>query len=171
VIVKDSIVSDKVELIKRFGHNVDDHIMPGTNAKASEFQAAMGLCNLRYIDNIIEKRKIIFELYNDLLSAYYKTPTIKIGPSDSHNYSYYPVLLKDSYQLDKILTRLNSYNIFPRKYFYPSLNKLPYLSRTNSCPISEDISSRILCLPLYDSLSVDDTRRICKIMIDGIKDV
>ena len=70
-----------------------------------------------------------------------------------YNYAYYPVVFKDEAELLKIFAALNEHNIFPRRYFYPSLNTLPYLIDASSCPVSEDISSRIACLPLYPDLS------------------
>lgn len=169
LVAKDKDVSKKIELIKRFGHNMDNHVMPGINAKASEFQAAMGLCNLKYVDSLIVKRKAIFELYNELLSDFFKTPIIIQQPGYEHNYAYYPILFKNEEQLVKCFKILAENEIYPRRYFYPSLNKIPYLDSKQSCPVSEDIASRIACLPLYDSLSEDIVRNICKILV-GLKD-
>ena len=165
IILADKDLNQKVDLIKRFGHNVDDHIMLGINAKASEFQAAMGLCNIKYIEDIISRRKIISNKYTELLSDDYIKPVRDIDSSDIVlNYSYYPIIFKTEAELIKKLDELNKNNIFPRRYFYPSLNTLSYISDTNSCPVSEDISRRVICLPLYDSLSLDDVVRICKIL-------
>lgn len=164
VVAKDKQVSDKLELTKRFGHDVDKHIMLGINAKASEFQAAMGLCNLGYIDMLIQKRKKIFELYNAQLNGYFKTPLVNVNKGIEHNYAYYPLVFHDALQSTELIAKLNENGVFPRRYFYPSLNKLPYVTNTKSCPVSEDISSRIVCLPLYDSLSEEDVLRICKIL-------
>lgn len=161
LVVSDPVVSEKVELMKRFGHNGDDHFMLGVNAKASEFQAAMGLCNLKYLNQHISKRKEIKEFYNaNLPQEMLLEPTEDLKP----NYAYMPVLFKSESQLKKIVDALNSENIYPRRYFYPSLNQLPYLETKQSCPISEDIASRILCLPLHAFLAQEDLRRICKII-------
>jgi dTDP-4-amino-4,6-dideoxygalactose transaminase len=150
LVVKDGLVHHKVEHSKRFGHNGDDHIMLGINAKASEFQVAMGLCNLKYIDSIIEQRKVVVDLYNKLLGNKFHTLKSKVG--HQHNYAYYPLLMKSAAQLEKALAALAKIQIFPRRYFHPSLNTLPYLSTTQACPVSEDIASRIVCLPLYPGL-------------------
>lgn len=164
VIAKDTAVSEKLELLKRFGHNGDNHIMLGINAKASEFQAAMGLCNLKYVDANIEKRKVLYESYSQHLSA--KFMTTKIKENVKHNYAYYPLVIKDEETLLKAVEKLNANNIFPRRYFYPSLNDLPYLvGLPEECPISEKIARTILCLPLYPDLGLDNVKRISTILL------
>lgn len=163
LIVKDKGISDKVELIKRFGHEDDDHFMLGINGKANEFQAAMGLCNLKYIDEIMSKRREVIELYDKLLGNRFERPRPK--NLSSYNYAYYPILTKNEKELLSIFSKLNMQNVFPRRYFYPSLNTLPYLSNKQSCPISEDVSSRILCLPLSSYLTPQEVKRICRTII------
>jgi dTDP-4-amino-4,6-dideoxygalactose transaminase len=162
LVVKDKAVHDKVELTKRFGHHGDKHYMLGINAKNSEFHAAMGLCNLRHIDDIITKRKTISQLYDTLLGDKFQKPAKSV--STTYNYAYYPVLFRDEAQLLAAFDALKKEDIFPRRYFYPSLNKLPYIRGATACPISEDIASRIACLPLYSSLRISDVRRISKIL-------
>jgi dTDP-4-amino-4,6-dideoxygalactose transaminase len=162
VIVRDQTVSDKVELIKHFGHLGDEHHMLGINAKASEFQAAMGLCNLKYVDEIIQKRKTAFSLYNQLLVNKFQKPVV--GKDTEYNYAYYPILLDNEDNLLRKIEKLNRENIFPRRYFYPSLNKLPYMKTAQSCPVSEDIASRIICLPMHTDLRKEDINKICRIL-------
>ena len=164
VIAKDPAVSEKVELVKKFGHRGDDHVMLGINAKASELQAAMGLCNLKYIDDIIRKRKAIFELYNSRLAGILKTPIIKDGTK--HNYAYYPVTFKTEEELLNTVQVLKTENVFPRRYFYPSLNLLPYVDMGPVCPVSEAVAKTILCLPLYSDLDLADAERITKIIVN-----
>ena len=160
-IVQDKAVSDKLELQKRFGHDKDDHICLGINAKQSEFHAAMGLANFPYIEKIISERKRVSDLYDSELTGLIKRPQKQTDVE--YNYAYYPVLFKDETQLLKVFKALNKKNIFPRRYFYPSLNTLPYLEK-QSCPVSEDISLRIACLPLYPDLSNDEVLGITKII-------
>lgn len=155
-------ISEKIELIKRFGHVGDTHYRLGINAKASEFQAAMGLCNIEFVDKIIQDRKEIVELYNKLLKD--SIHKIKLWKNIKHNYAYYPVVLKSEAQTLKTIEVLNNYKIYPRRYFYPSLNTLTYLNGHFCCPISEDISTRVLCLPLYFGLSQPVVKKICKII-------
>jgi dTDP-4-amino-4,6-dideoxygalactose transaminase len=164
LIVKDKSISEKIYLMKKFGHEGDEHFMLGINAKASEFQAAMGICNLKYLEQIISDRKKVFDLYNQQLVGTYKTLHIK--EDVKYNYSYYPVVLKSEMQLHKILKKLSHNNIFPRRYFYPSLNTLPYLSEFQSCSISEDIAKRILCLPLYGDLDKRVINKVCEVLLN-----
>lgn len=161
-VVKDKTVSDKLELIKRFGHNQDNHIMLGINAKNSEFHSAMGLANLKYVDFILNERKKITELYDNLLQDVVKRPKQQNGLE--YNYAYYPVVFKSENELLEVFAELGKYNIFPRRYFYPSLNTLPYLKIQQSCPISEDISLKIACLPLYVGLDLSKVEEICEIV-------
>ncbi len=161
IIAKNPKVSAKIELTKRFGHNGDEHHMLGINAKANEFQAAMGLCNLRYVDKLIAERKKLYEYYNELLGDAFHRPTLA---SSLHNYAYYPLLFKDEPTLLSVIKGLNAENIFPRRYFYPALNKLPYIKTRQRCPVAEDIASRIICLPLYPGLEEATVSRICNIV-------
>lgn len=162
LIAKDKNISDKIELIKRFGHFGDNHVMLGINAKASEFQAAMGLCNLGYIEKIINNRDQLVNLYDKYIGNEFQRP---IFPKNFKcNYAYYPVLFKDETQLLKVIESLKMINIYPRRYFYPSLNTLHYLNMKQDCPVSEGISSRILCLPLHSNLSKQIVKSICLIL-------
>ena len=164
-IVRDGSVSDKLELQKRFGHNKDDHFMLGINAKQSEFHAAMGLANLPYIDEIISVRRHVSELYDAELAGCVGRPKAQDGLE--YNYAYYPVVFADESQLLRVFDALKAYEIYPRRYFYPSLNRLPYVDST-PCPISEDIALRIACLPLYVGLTDGEVLQICKIIKENL---
>lgn len=166
LVAKDKAVNEKIDLLKRFGHDGDDHFMLGINGKASEFQAAMGLCNLKYVNAIISERKRICNLYDELLGANFRT--VSMPANTTRNYAYYPIILNNEKQLKKIMTALEREKIFPRRYFFPSLNLLPYLESAQACPVSEDISSRIICLPLYTGLSNKDIKRICTILKNAL---
>lgn len=162
VITKDKSINDKVELLLRFGHNQDNHSMLGINAKASEFQAAMGLCNLKYIDRIIDQRKGLTSIYDSLLKSRFQHPKIK---NDSeYNYAYYPIILRNEEELLSKMEELKKKNIFPRRYFYPSLNTLSYLNTSQHCPVSEDISKRVMCLPLFIGLDKNAIHKICEVI-------
>jgi dTDP-4-amino-4,6-dideoxygalactose transaminase len=146
-----------------FGHNgpLAFHGL-GINGKISELQAAMGLAVLPYMDHIVEERKKVVEYYDANLNfAHLKR--IKLREETQWNYSYYPVVFENEELLLKVQKHLNENSIFPRRYFYPSLNTIEYVSR-QSMPISESIASRILCLPLYVGLEETDLERICKII-------
>jgi dTDP-4-amino-4,6-dideoxygalactose transaminase len=166
LVAKDKKINERIELIKRFGHNQDDHILLGVNAKASEFQAAMGLCNIEHVKKIIKSREKLSNLYDKLLKNYIVRPAVT--KKFKYNFAYYPVIFKDEKQTLSIIKILNKENIYPRRYFYPSLNKLPYIKKVQKCPVSENISSRILCLPLYTNLNIKTVKRICKIIKNNI---
>ena len=160
-IVHDKDISDKIDLQKRFGHQGDTHKILGINAKQSEFHAAMGLANFPYITKIIADRKRVSDKYDELLTDCVERP--KKQPNLEYNYAYYPVIFKTETELQKVFDALNEQDIFPRRYFYPSLNRLPYV-KGQSCPISEDISLRIACLPLYVGLEDEIIFKIAEII-------
>lgn len=142
-----------------FGHNgpLAFHGL-GINGKMSELQAAMGLAVLPYIDTIINERKKVVDYYNDKLD-FSKMQGLKIRENTVWNYSYYPVIFENEEQLYLVQKALNENQIFPRRYFYPSLNTIEFTNGL-AMPISESIACRILCLPLYVNLSVTDVTRI-----------
>jgi dTDP-4-amino-4,6-dideoxygalactose transaminase len=146
-----------------FGHKgaIDFHGL-GINGKISELQAAMGLSVLPHMKKILENRKVIVDLYNSTLD-FSKLRKIKIRKNTDWNFSYYPVIFESENQLLEVQKELNDNQVFPRRYFYPSLNNLPYLEK-KSIPISDSIAARILCLPLYDSLIASDALKISNII-------
>lgn len=161
-IAKEQEVCKKINAIYKFGDVNGTYKYNGTNAKMTEFQAAMGLVNIKYIDDIIEERKKISELYDELLKGIIDRPKPKEGLE--YNYSYYPVVFESEKILLETIKRLNQNDIFPRRYFYPSLNTLSFLKNVQKCEVSEDVSKRILCLPLYMGLEKEDVVKICSII-------
>lgn len=164
VITNDVQVNEKVDLMKRFGHTGDEHYSLGINAKASELHAAMGIVNLNHINEIISIRQQKTMLYEQLLKSVAGITLQKIRKDTNYNYAYFPVVFESEVKMQKALEKLNSVNVFPRRYFYPSLNKIEYVNSDDSCPISESLASRILCLPLYVDLSDNDIKRICEVI-------
>ena len=100
--------------------------------------------------------------YKKHLDSNLNIPSIK--SNFEYNYGYFPVIFENEVQLKRVFQKLNEENIFPRRYFYPSLNKLSYLKSLYSCPISENISSKIACLPLYFDIEKDVVLKICQII-------
>ncbi|MCM1294003.1 MAG: DegT/DnrJ/EryC1/StrS family aminotransferase [Muribaculaceae bacterium] len=160
-IVQNKDVSDKLDLIKRFGHQFDNHMCLGINGKQSEIHAAMGLANFPYIEHCISERKRVSDIYDNELANLVIRPQHQ--PGLKYNYAYYPVVFESESQLLHVFDALKSQNIFARRYFWPSLNKIQYINGA-SCPVSEDISSRIACLPLYPDLSDTDVLKIVNII-------
>jgi dTDP-4-amino-4,6-dideoxygalactose transaminase len=139
-------------LMRSFGHISDEYFSVGINGKNSEFHAAMGIANMPYIETIIEKRRLVSESYDRLLADCNLKLLCYDKEKIKYNYSYYPVVFSSEKDLLNVRTLLAQDNINTRRYFYPSLNTLPFLKNTTSCPISEDIARRVLCLPLYPDL-------------------
>jgi dTDP-4-amino-4,6-dideoxygalactose transaminase len=150
-----------------FGHNgsLAFHGL-GINGKMSELQAAMGLTVLPYMERIIDERRKVVNYYNSNLDLS-KLQVLKIRENTDWNYSYYPVIFEREEQLLKVQEVLNVNEIFPRRYFYPSLNTIEY---TNGMPmpISESIASRVLCLPLYVGLSIVDMTKIITLINENV---
>ena len=150
-----------------FGHKtqLDFHGL-GINGKISELQAAMGLSVFPYMSSIINERKKVVEHYEKFLD-FSKLDKMKIRENTDWNYSYYPVLFKDEATLLSIETTLLGEDIIARRYFYPSLNNLPYCENVKM-PISDAIAERVLCLPLFVGLEIKDIERIVRIINSGI---
>lgn len=150
-------------LLHAFGHIGDKYYSVGINGKMSELQAAMGLSVLPYLDKIVSKRKEITEYYEHLLNGLSITkPNVRSGTT--YNYAYFPLIFENETKLLEVMNALKAQEINPRRYFYPSLNTLKYLEKSNSCPISENISKRVLCLPLYPDLELSDVEIITEII-------
>ncbi len=131
-----------------FGHlGPIDYYGVGINGKMSELQAAMGLAVLPFMETILAERKKVVEYYNQYLD-FSILQSLKLRENTNWNYAYYPVIFESEEKLLKTQKKLNDNHIFPRRYFYPSLNTIEY-TKGSSMPISESIASRILCLPLY----------------------
>ena len=135
-----------------FGHKgqLDFHGL-GINGKISELQAALGLALLPYMPEILAARKEVVDYYDQHLD-FTQLQKLKIRENTTWNFSYYPVIFQTEDELIEVQQHMNAKEIFPRRYFYPSLNTLPYVQRVNM-DISESTANRILCLPLYVGLS------------------
>ena len=161
-------VNHRIFYMHNFGHNGPEGFFGlGINGKLSELNAAMGLAVLPYIPELIAHRKIIYHQYCDQL-RHQDLSMINVRPDTEWNYCYFPVLLTSESQLLSVKKRLNEKNIFPRRYFYPSLNNLPYAKAADSCPIAEDISRRVLCLPMFAGLEPESVRKISDCILEAL---
>lgn len=158
--------------LKNFGIRGPEEVAyVGGNAKMSEFQAAMGICNLRYLDKEIAKRKVAVEHYRQRLSG---VPGIKLCPEQPgvvSNYAYFPVVFDGyKYTRDEVFALLQEHNVIARKYFYPLANEFEcYINTPNGggekTPVAKHCADRVLTLPLYADLSVEDVDRICDVVL------
>jgi dTDP-4-amino-4,6-dideoxygalactose transaminase len=164
VFTKDPELLRKMALLRNFGHTSPTTFDGmGINGKNSEFHAAMGLCNLSFIEEILINRKEKSLIYKELLKGL-NAITQQIQKNTIYNYAYYPVIMQSEEQLSKIVELLQYYQIFPRRYFYPSLSTLDYVQK-QSCPVAEGIAKRALCLPLYSTLSTEEIDMICRLIL------
>ena len=165
----DSELSQKLFRLKNFGIQENETYCIGGNGKMNEFEAAMGLCNLRHFPEEIAKRKRVYEQYLDLLADVtgLKLPTKQVGVTP--NYAYFPVVFLDTYgeTRDEAAERLQAKGYYPRRYFYPCTNAFSFLGQRyapESTPIAAAISRRVLTLPLYADLEAADVEEICRIL-------
>ncbi|NGP87361.1 DegT/DnrJ/EryC1/StrS family aminotransferase [Aliifodinibius halophilus] len=159
----DPELEHKISRLRNFGHDGPGEFDGvGINGKNSEYHAAMGLCNLKYIDEIMERRKNQWLRYISLLRNE-NTRGIKLNPKAHFNYAYFPLIFESEERLLHVKQSLEENEIYPRRYFYPSLNELDYVEY-KPAPHAESISKRILCLPLYHGLKAEEQDQIIGII-------
>ncbi len=167
-IAPNSEVFEKLKRIRFFGHNDNkDVVEDGFNGKLTEIHAALGLANIKYYDDVLKDRAEKYELYKEKLS---KNPrlTFQLNKFGTSNYSYFPVVFPDEETLLRVESKLNEQNIYPRRYFYPSLNTYTEVVDSYDAPVSEGLSKKILCLPLYYTLTTAQIDNIIEIVLKSL---
>ena len=163
----------EVDYLKNFGFkNEVEVVMPGTNAKMNEMQALMGMTMLKYVPQLIEKQRAITKLYRQQLQS---IPGIHLPPLPSdeidYNYAYSPIEIDEQefgISRDQLYEKLKEYNIFTRRYFYPLICDFAYYRNVpvaDPLKTARGVAERILSLPIYCDLSLDDVQKICDIII------
>lgn len=158
--------------LKNFGIRGPEKVdAVGANAKMNEFAASMGICNLRHLDGEIAKRKAVVERYRERLSGIDGIKLNAVQENVQSNYAYFPVVFDGyKYTRDEICDRLKKYDIIARKYFYPITNAFDcYKDKHNAkeeTPIAYDVSLKVVTLPLYADLSLNDVDKICNIILE-----
>jgi dTDP-4-amino-4,6-dideoxygalactose transaminase len=167
LVVNDDSLVEEARFLINFGIDGPDSVKAlGTNAKMNELEAAMGLCVLDDIALIMERREEVFDRYRQALDG---SVDFQVQNQDStRNFSYFPVLFESEEQTLRVQKALNENNIRTRRYFHPSLDMLNYLDNRQFMPFSRDVSSRILCLPIFPSLGEEDQRRIIGIVKENL---
>lgn len=169
---KDKAILDKTNVLINFGftsHEEVDYI--STNARMNEFEAAMGICNLKYIDSEIAKRKLAADRYIERLSNVDGIKLIAPQKGVRQNYSYFPVFFDGyKYNRNEVQEKLAQNNVFARKYFYPLTNELScykenYGKSVLNTPIAKKAAETVLTLPMYADLTVEDVDNICDIIL------
>ena len=153
---------------KNFGfHGPEEVAYVGGNAKMNEFQAAMGICNLRHLDGEIAKRKIVVERYRQRLSGVEGICLCQPQDGVESNYAYFPVVFDGyKYTRNEIFERLKVQEITARKYFFPLTNSFECYRNyptagVEKTPVAQHLALRVLTLPLYADLALEDVDKIC----------
>lgn len=163
---------EQLQRLKNFGIRSEEVIDSiGANAKMNEFQAAMGLCNLRHVEEEIEKRRKVYEKYVELLSNVEGIQLLKQQEDVQSNYAYFPVVFHEKEfgaSRNEVCEALKQEEIYARKYFYPLTNEFDCFHGkydVNDTPVALHISKRVLTLPMYADLSIEDVERICNVIL------
>ncbi len=174
VITREDKYKAKVDSLKNFGFEDEVTVNEvGINGKMSEFNAALGLLQLKLISNTIHERELITSTYTDLLSRNRNIEVRNHKTAQKQNFSYFPILVKDSYPggRDALYHKLRNAGIYSRRYFFPLISNLPmYKNLPSANPrnlrVANYLSDHVLCLPLYDGLARSDIEKICRLVND-----
>ncbi len=173
IICHDEKTKKRIDYLKNFGFADEVTVVaPGINAKMNEIQSAYGLLQLKYVNESIDKRKVVAEQYRLLLA---NTPGIRVLydiPEVQHNYPYFPILIDHKAfgtSRDEVYEELKKYNIFGRRYFYPLISQFPTYrglptASAENLPVAELVAKQVLCLPIYPGLPIDKVEKICRII-------
>ena len=165
------LIFERLRQLRFFGYDSQKRLsLVGTNAKMTEISAAVGLANLKYLDQVLAERKSLYEHYLEHLAECDGLEFQTFNPSE-YNYSYFPVLFKNEEQLLRVNSALNVKQIFPRRYFWPLLSDMPAFKDVKvagDLNVARNVSSRILCLPLYPGLSKETVDEICSIAKESL---
>lgn len=172
IICHDNVMKKRIDFLKNFGFAGETSVVaPGINAKMSEFNAALGLLQLKYIDRVIARRKEIAGYYRDNLKDIEGIKFFKKIKGVKHSYSYFPVLIEDKYPVkrDILYKKLKKHNIFTRRYFYPLISEFPAYrnlesSKKENLQTANYIAEKVLCLPFYPDLKKEDLNKIIGIL-------
>lgn len=174
IICNDEMTKLQIDQLKNFGFvNETTIAAPGINSKMNEVQAAFGLLQLKYVDANIKKRRMIAQTYRCELENIKGLSFLKDIPNVTHNYSYFPVLIdKDKFGIsrDDLYIKLKTEGVFSRRYFYPLISNLPtYKSLLSASqenlPVANVVAEKVICLPIFDSLSIADVKRVIDTII------
>jgi len=163
LIIKDDALVQEARYLINFGIDGPDSVKTlGTNAKMNEFEAAMGLCVLDDMEMILQQRQLVYDRYHELLKTSVQFQDMNL--ESTQNYSYFPVVFETEEKTLSVQKALNDNGVFPRRYFYPSLDTLDYLNTDQTMTISRDIAKRILALPIYPDLTEKEQAKIINII-------
>jgi dTDP-4-amino-4,6-dideoxygalactose transaminase len=173
IICHDEMIKQHIDQLKNFGITDETTVVsPGINAKMNEFQSAVGILQLKYVDETINRRKLMTEIYREAIKEVQGITFLPDSASVEHNYGYFPVLINTNRfgkTRDDVYYELRKHNIFPRRYFYPLISQFPtYRGLDSAQPgkmsVAERITEEVLCLPIYPDLEISTVNTICDII-------
>lgn len=156
------------EVVSRSNFGISDAITvyDGVNSKMNEFQASMGIVNLAYLDENVAKRKVITETYNQLLADIDNLKVLPRFENVEYNYAYYPVVVEgEGYSADGLMEFLEKEDVYSRRYFYPIASEMDlFKNEKGETPIAKAVADKVLCLPIYGDLEIEQVERICELV-------
>lgn len=175
IVCPDAKTKQRIDHLKNFGF-VDETtvVAPGINGKMSELNAAVGLLQLKHIDETIKARRNIDSIYRESLSKVKGVRCVTSSGENNSNYSYFPIMIDEDYGLsrDELFNKLRKNNIYSRRYFYPLISDFPMYRGLNSAtqgnlPIAQKASESVICLPIYPALTNTEQERVISIISTG----
>lgn len=177
IVYKDGTLTQHLEGLRQFGQIVGTESTPyiGTNAKMTDMHAAMGLCNMKHFDEYIAKRKKVAERYRERLSDVEGLKLSVIQDDVISNYAYFPLVIeeeKTGVTREQVMEKLKEHNIFVRKYFYPLCSDFECIVEQgikSDVPVAKYISDRVITLPDYSDLKLEEVDKICDVIVSLYK--
>lgn len=172
IICPDAKTKVRIDQLKNFGHVGEVNVVAaGINGKMSEFNAALGLLQLKHIDTAISRRRQVDAAYREQLAGVRGIRCLEPSFEVTPNYAYFPVIVGNDFGMDRdaLYHHLKASGIHPRRYFYPLISEFPMYrglpsARADNLPVAMDAARRVLCLPIYPDLSEDELRQICQVI-------
>lgn len=172
IICHDLKTKTRIDQLKNFGHAGETNVVAtGINGKMSEFNAALGLLQLKHVDRAIQKRKEIDKYYRENLSEIKGIHCLGGNEELSSNYAYFPILIDNDYPIsrDELYEKMRENGLYPRRYFYPLISDFPMYrglpsSNPENLPVATRVASQVLCLPIYPDLAMDVVDEICHLI-------
>jgi dTDP-4-amino-4,6-dideoxygalactose transaminase len=173
IISRDRATKQRIDYLKNFGFADETTVItPGINAKMNEFQAALGLLQLKYVDSQLAKRRRIAKIYESRIVNIPGISKIEYVPNSTRNYSYFPVLVDENiygHARDEVYAFLKKNNVFSRRYFYPLISNFPVYAGLASAnkillPNANEVAEKILCLPIYSEIQIEVVEYICDVL-------
>jgi dTDP-4-amino-4,6-dideoxygalactose transaminase len=174
IICRDARTKQHIDHLKNFGFAGETTVVAaGINGKMSEFNAALGLVQLKHMQEVVERRAHLSRLYRQILSHLPGIKLLEVSPDVTHNYSYFPVFIGPEFPLtrNEVYESLKHLGIYGRRYFYPLISEFPMYrglssAQSDRLPIAHQASQRVICLPLYPALSDEEVCQIAEHIVE-----